>query len=170
MNKDIIIRDNSQWNVASVVNLKHQRRKVEHRWRRVRKEISRHQYGPARSAVAQRKKEYYKNQISSCDGNQGSLFNMMDSLMERQSDPMQPHSLSDADLASSFSDFLSEKITHIRRELDFDLSPFVFSVDFNACPRMITTVLLYFENLSLHRLQEINKREKKEIPLFSRSS
>ena len=52
---------------------------------------------------------------------------------------MLPHSLSDVDLVSSFSDFFSEKIAHIKCELDFDLRPCVFSVDFDAHPRMITT-------------------------------
>ena len=32
------------------------------------------------------------NQIASCDGNQGRLFKVMDSLMERQSDLILPHS------------------------------------------------------------------------------
>ena len=72
-----------------------------------------------------------------------------------------PHSLSDADLASSFSDLFSEKITHIRREHDFDLCPCVFSVDFDTRPRMITTVLLYFEHIYLHKVQQIIKETKK---------
>ena len=70
-----------------------------------------------------------------CDGNQGRLSKVM----ERRSDPVLPYSLSDADWASSFSDFFSENIMRIRRELDSDLFPWVFSVDFDACP-MIKTI------------------------------
>ena len=55
---------------------------------------------------------------------------------------MLPHSSSVAELASSYFDFFSEKILSTRRELDLDLHPCVFSVDFNAQPRMVTTVLL----------------------------
>ena len=62
------------------------------------------------SAISQLKREYYGNQIASCDGNQGRLFKVVDNLMERQSDPLLPHSLSDADLASSFSDVSSERL------------------------------------------------------------
>ena len=51
------------------------------------------------SAVAHCKREYYRNQIASCDGNQGRLLRVM----KRQSDPILFHSLSDIDLASSFS-------------------------------------------------------------------
>ena len=91
---------------------------------------------------------------------------MMDSLIERRSDPMLPNSLSDADLVSSFSDFFLGKITHIRRELDFDLRPYVFSVDFDAHPKMITTVVLYFEHISLHKLLKNTQRNKENL-LFS---
>ena len=91
---------------------------------------SRRHYVSARSAavsaIAQRKRKYCKNQIASCAGNQGKLFKVIDGLMERRSDPILSHSLCDADLASSFSEFFSEKITHIRRELDLTSVP-VFS-------------------------------------------
>ena len=127
--------------------------------RRVRTESSRRQDVAAQStvvsAIAQREREYYKNQIASCDGNQGRLFKVMDSLMERESDLILPHSLSDNDLASSLSDFFSKQIKCIRRELDLDLCPHVFSVDFDARPWIITTVLSYFEHIPLQRLQEI---------------
>ena len=89
-------------------------------------------------------------------------------VMERQSDPVPPHSLPNADLASSFSDFFSEKITSIRLELDFDLCPCVFSVDFDARPRMITTVHLYFEHISSQGATN-NQRSNKNL-LFSGSS
>ena len=65
-------------------------------------ESSRRQYVAARaavvSAISQCKREYYKNQIASCDRNQERLFKVM----ERRSDPMLSHFLSDADLAFSF--------------------------------------------------------------------
>ena len=79
----------------------------------MRTESSRCQYVLTRSAVvsdiAQRKREYYKNQIASCDGNQGRLFKVMDSLIERRSDPILPHFLSDVDLTSSFSGFSQKR-------------------------------------------------------------
>ena len=59
------------------------------------------------SAIARRKREYYKNQIELCDGDQSGLFRVMSGLMERQSDPILPHSISDVGLASSFSKFFS---------------------------------------------------------------
>ena len=49
----------------------------------------------------------------------------------------------------------------IRLESDFDLLPCVFSVNSDARPRMITTALLYFEHISLHKLQRILKETKK---------
>ena len=88
-----------------------------------------------------------------CDENQGRLFKLMDRLMERRSDPILPLSLSDADLASSFSNFFSEKITGIRCELDLDLCPCVFSMDNDVRLRMITTILSYFEHKPLQKLK-----------------
>ena len=40
----------------------------------------------------------------------------------------------------------------IRYELDLDLHPYVFSVDFDAHPRMITPALSYFEYMPLQML------------------
>ena len=55
--------------------------------RRVRMESSSRPYVSAQSAVVsvivQHKREYYKNQIASCDGSQGRLFKVIDGLMER---------------------------------------------------------------------------------------
>ena len=157
VNKDIILNDLSQW-YASIVNLRRQRRRAEHRWRRVR-----HQNVVALYAVAQHKSEYYRNQTASCDGNQERLFKVMDNFMEGRSYLMLPNSLSDADLTSSFSDFFSEKIMCIRHELDLDLCSCVISVAFDASPRMITTVLLYYEHIPLQMLQEIIRETKKIV-------
>ena len=51
VNKDIIIRDNSQWYDASIVNLRRQSMRAECRWDRVRMESSRCQYVSAQSVV-----------------------------------------------------------------------------------------------------------------------
>ena len=53
-------------------NLRHQKRRAECRWFSVRTESSRRQYVVMWSAVAQHKKEYYRNQIASCDGSHSS--------------------------------------------------------------------------------------------------
>ena len=82
----------------------------------MRIESSRHQYvsdqSAAVSSIAQRKREYFKNQISSCDGNQERLFKVMDDFMERRSDLMLLHCLFDGDLEFLFL-FFSQKRSQI---------------------------------------------------------
>ena len=90
-----------------------------------------------------------------CNGDQGGLFRVMNSLLEGKSDPTLPHSLSDANMAASFSRFFSEKIMHIRRNFELDLGPSVFSVDFNACPGMITT--FFYRSLNIYLCRECKK-------------
>ena len=59
----------------------------------------------------------------------------MPNLMERGSGLMLPHSLSDADLASSFSDILLEKITRTKRDQNLDIRHCFFTVVFDAHQR-----------------------------------
>ena len=88
--------------------------------------------------------------------------------MERQSDSMLPNSLSDADLASSYSEFFSEKMKCIWHKLDLDLRPCIFSVDFNARPRMITTITFILWPYTSAEATGNNQRNKENL-LFSGS-
>ena len=164
VSKNIIVRDDGQWFDASIVNLRRQRRRAERKWRRVRTESSRRQFVAARQAVviavAQRKREYYRNKIASCDGDLGRLFRIMGGLMKR-SDSTLPYSLSSADLASSFSNFFSEKIVRIRDELERGPQTRGYLVNFDTRPRMILAFLSNFEHISLPRLRVIIKEAKK---------
>ena len=51
VNKKIIIRNNSQRYDSSIVNLRHQRRRADVRWHRVRTESSRRQCVATQSAI-----------------------------------------------------------------------------------------------------------------------
>ena len=68
--------------------------------------------------------------MSQCDGDQRRTFVLLNSLTGRTLDPVMPTSSSDDELASRFSNFFSEKITHIRNEIDAAVVNQEFSVHF----------------------------------------
>ena len=74
------------------------------------------------SAIASRKKDFYRHQVVLCGGDQGRLSKVLGGLVQRKDAPVLPSSQSDLELASSFSDFFSEKILRIRSELDLDMT------------------------------------------------
>ena len=68
--------------------------------------------------------------MSQCDGDQQRTFIFLNNLMGRTLDPALPTSSSDEELASCFSDFFSEIIIRIRREIDASVVNQEFSVAF----------------------------------------
>ena len=68
--------------------------------------------------------------MSQCDGDQRRTFVFLNNLAGRTLDPVLPTSSFDDELAFRFSDFFSEKIIHIRREIDASVVNQEFSVDF----------------------------------------
>ena len=64
------------------------------------------------------------------DGDQRRTFIFLNNLMGRTLDPVMSTSSSNDELASHFSAFFSEKITHIRSEIDGVVVNREFSVDF----------------------------------------
>ena len=120
--KTLIIKDDSPWYDSSVASLRKKRRKAERKWRRLQTDLSRSEYVAARrtvvSHVKDRKVEYYKGCVASCDGNQKRLFAVLNSLMGRNGETPMPSYISGPQLASDFADFFESKITHIRGQLD----------------------------------------------------
>ena len=76
--------------------------------------------------------EYYQHQMSQGDGDQRRTF-LLNSLMGRTLDPVMLTLFYDDELASRFSNFVSEKITHISSEIDAAAVNREFSVDFALC-------------------------------------
>ena len=164
VSKDIVVRDDSPWFDASVMHLRRQRRRAECWWHRVRTESARRQYVAACSAVvsaiASRKRDFYRHQVVLCGGDQGRLSKVLGGLIQRKGAPVLPYSQSNLELASSFSDFFSEKILQIRSELELDPGAQDFSVDLEA-PPPVATVLSHFEHIDLNRVKTIIKETKK---------
>ena len=144
--KNIVVRDDFPWYDSSVVSLRRRRRQAERRWRRLRTHPARLEYMATRNAVISRvsfrKIEYYKQKVAACGGDQRQLFMLLNSLLHRKSAPVLPHSVSDATLASAFSNFFTEKVSCIRRALDVPLN-IEFSVNFNEHIEISNTLLCF---------------------------
>ena len=105
--------------------------------------------GPSWTAIASHKKDFYRHQVVLCGGDQGRLSKVLGGLVQRKDAPVLPSSQSDLELASSFSDFFSEKILRIRSELELDSDARDFSVDLEV-PPPLATILSCFEHIELH--------------------
>lgn len=131
--KTIKIRDNAPWFDHTVVSLRKQRRRAEGKWRRLRTVPSRLEYVSARRAVVDQisrcKVDYYKNQLTVCEGNPRRIFSVLNDLLGRSSAPVLPSSASDATLASDFASFFASKIACIREEVSGAPVDQEFSVD-----------------------------------------
>ena len=117
-----------------MVSLHREQRRAERRWRRIGSGAARTLYVSARRAVVKQiyicKIEYYQHQMSQYDGDQRRTFIFLNNVMDRTLDPALPTSSSDDELASRFSDFFSERIIRIRREIDASVVNQEFSIDF----------------------------------------
>ena len=132
--KEIRVRDDAEWYDHRVVPLHRERRRSERRWRRIGSDAARTLFVSVRRAVVKQiytfKTEYYQHQMSQCDGDQRHTFVFLDNLMGCTLDPVMPTSSSDDELASLCSGFFSEKIIHIRSEIDAYVVNQEFPVDF----------------------------------------
>ena len=82
---------------------------TERRWRRIGSDTTCTLFVSACRAVVKQiytcKIEYYRHQMSHCDGDQRRTFVFLNNLMGRTLDPTLPTSSSDDELASRFSGF-----------------------------------------------------------------
>ena len=117
------------------MSLRRQRRKAERDWRRLRTDAARALFVSAHMAVVKQifscKVEHYQYQLALCKGDQRHTYMVLNSLLGRSRDPVMPSSMSDDELASCFSAFFTEKVDHIRSEIDAVVVDQEFSVDFS---------------------------------------
>jgi hypothetical protein len=116
--KTITLRPNTQWYTQELREAKQEKRKKERMWQKtkltVHKEIYRHQCTNVNKLLVKAKREYYCAKLSDCAGDQGQLYRLTRNLMGESSSAVLPASDSPSDLAQSFCDFFSTKITKIR--------------------------------------------------------
>ena len=120
--KTIVCRPEVPWFSSELKLLKHLRRSTERLHMRFNNEITAVIYRKMKmnyiKALASAKSKYYQDRIESTDGNTKKLYNVTSDLLGRKQDNPLPPIGNTEELADSFLDFFTNKITNIRKELD----------------------------------------------------
>jgi len=120
--KKVFVERNMQpWMCPEILAIKRLKRKSEKIYRKskltVHFEIYKENCKCLGESIKKAKTEFYLNKISSCNGDQGKLFHIVDSLLGRTKTTGMPTVDSPTILASAFNDFFVTKILKIRNEL-----------------------------------------------------
>ena len=120
--KIVAEREARPWMNTEIHQAKKQRRKCEKVWRKskltVHKEIYIEERQKVKSLISASKTKYFNEKIKDCEGNQKSLFTIVDKLLHRKQPSSLPKYTSLADLATDFSEFFVGKIRKIRDDLE----------------------------------------------------
>ncbi len=113
-----MIRPNTPWFNEDIRAAKSKKRDLEHKWRKSKLEIDRQLYREQRQVVKHMiedaKTDYYSASVDKCDGDQKSLYGVVNNLLHKKKEPVLPSRSSDHDLANRFSDYFVGKIDNIR--------------------------------------------------------
>jgi len=122
LKKKVFVERNMQpWMCPEILAVKRLKRKSEKVYRNskltVHFEIYKENCKCLGQSIKKAKSEYYLNKISACNGDQGKLFHIVESLLGRTKTTGLPTADSPSVLATTFNDFFATKILKIRNEL-----------------------------------------------------
>ncbi len=119
--KTITEREDSEWFTTELGKLKSHLRKLERKHKctglAIDLEIYESKCCEYELLRESTKKHYYNEAVMDCNGNQGTLFTILNRLLHRSSSSPLPTSESNATLAQNFGDFFLSKITKIQDSL-----------------------------------------------------
>lgn len=109
------------WFTDDIMKAKRKRRKMERRWRSSKSEIDHQRFTEqciaVNALVKEAKETYYASVIDSNKGNQRTLFNCIDALLNKKCEPRYPSSTTEDNLAQLFINFFDDKIKILRESL-----------------------------------------------------
>jgi hypothetical protein len=109
------------WFNSHLARLKHNKRKMERKWRSSHSEADLHNLKTItrkyHHSILHSKQSYHYNLIQSNMSNPRRLWSTINSLLHRKSTPVSPTSTPDFNLSQSFATFFSEKITKLHSSL-----------------------------------------------------
>ena len=115
----VTTNQDSPWYTESLREAKREKRKLERKWLRTKKVSDRKAYRKACVDMVYHtddaKTDYYSGQIASCEGDQKSLFNITNKLLNNQQASKLPPD--DDDLPNKFNTFFNNKISDLRDNL-----------------------------------------------------
>jgi hypothetical protein len=119
--KTIVLRPSCPWYTEKLHDLKHQKRKLERKWResklKVDHEMYRNKCADVNKALKQARVEYYTSKIEACGRDHKSLSKITKNLLGDTNEVILPSYSSPKQLANQFSDFFIGKIETIRNNI-----------------------------------------------------
>jgi len=121
--KVIVKKDLREWMNEDILVAKRLKRRAEMKWRKTKLtvfyEIYKEECTIVKNLIADSKCKFYQDKIKNCDGDQGKLFKIVNSLLGRRKSSDLPtiDNLSDATLAESFNDFFIDKVKNIQSDI-----------------------------------------------------
>ena len=119
--KAFVERDLKPWISDKILEMKRTRMKLEKLWRRTRLTVHQIQFSEqcfkVKEEICNAKEQYFKQKIDECEGNQGQLYAIVNSLLGREKVIALPEAESPKHLADTFSDYFVTKIAKIRSDL-----------------------------------------------------
>ena len=118
--RTLTLRPHAPWYSEKLRELKHQKRKLERRWRHTRLEIHRQMFrakcSEANKELLRAKRDYFSQKVEECGRDQKLVFGVARQLLHQGKSGLPTHT-SGALLAESFASFFETKITKIRDAL-----------------------------------------------------
>ena len=147
------------WFSSNIAKAKLDRRRLERRWRRFKLDIDRQLFVEYRNNVSRllldARTSFYSARIHELSGNQKALFSEMNHLLHKPTDtPLPPHDSAEI-LANQFSDYFSEKIDNIRRELQCCIGHPPSTSPTQPCPVRVINELSSFDKVSVENVSEL---------------
>ncbi|XP_052791884.1 uncharacterized protein LOC128226025 [Mya arenaria] len=116
--KTIVLRPSCPWYTESLHDAKHQKRKLERKWRdsklAVDHQIYRQHCSEVNKLLKQSRIDYYTSQITQCGNDYKKLFKVTNTLLGKSNEVTLPSHSSPEQMAQDFSDFFVNKIEKIR--------------------------------------------------------
>jgi hypothetical protein len=136
INKTITLRPSCPWYTEQLHEAKHQKRKLERKWREskltIDHQIYRTQCADVNKMLKQARVEYYTNKIESSGNDHKSLSRITKGLLGDTNEVILPSNSSPQHLAQEFSDFFIEKIETIRNNIRFQTQSMSDTVDIES--------------------------------------
>ena len=120
--KTITVRPKPKWYSEDIDECRKEKRKAEKKWRKtkltVHKQIYKEKQRSLNKMIANSKKNFYSDKLSKSQGDQKQLFRCVNELLNNTKSSSLPSHSNQKELADEMSEFFTQKIEKIRKELE----------------------------------------------------
>ena len=162
------LQDNNRppWMDTEFLDARKKRRQLYKKWKKSRSDEDREEFVHSRSYVNQlsfeKRRSFYQNSISNSNNSQKDLYKVTNSLLDRNTKSVLPHTENPTSLANKFNNFFIEKIENIRNNL---VAPNDYSVQRTVINNVNVPSFSTFKPVSSEEVQKmISARKIKTCP------